>query len=319
MLVKSEFFSDRLAAWKDLPKSYLISGCFLLLFGLLAGFFLAAVYWSENSALPGPNNASLPVGIRICPEPQPKSAPAVQVFPIHKQDQANVVPEKKGEISVPGPENEAVHPALNGEALKAEGKLSGPVPEVAWREVLSKAGVPHHAKEGAEPVVEIGKAPLTAEAGPGVSGRGAENNAKQFPQKEMVDQNGIDKILATAEFRIYTTAKEDTLWRVAEKCYGSGYYFPVLMECNPSLQIYDMEAGTRVKIIKDNRLVQRLYNKITRLAGNELYFYYRVNEGDTFDSIAGKFYNKEGLAKRIEELNPHGELLPGKRIRIALE
>jgi nucleoid-associated protein YgaU len=147
----------------------------------------------------------------------------------------------------------------------------------------------------------------------------AEQDLKKNPQKEEVDEQGIEKILKTGEFRIYTTTKEDTLWRIAEKCYGSGYYFPVLMECNPSLHIYDMEGGTRVRILKDDRLVQRLYHKITRMAGDELVSYYRVLEGDTFESIARKFYNREGPAKRIKDLNPHGELLPGSRIKIALE
>ncbi len=286
MRVKSEFLGDGLAAWKKLPKSYLVLGLFLLLLGLFSGFFLSAVYRSDRSAFPKPDKEILPIGIRIFPEPERKRTSAVHVFPIEKPAPTTIGPEENHETPVAGPESGAVPPET---------------------------------KEGTEPVAEAVKEPLTIQAGTTVSGRVVDEDLKKISQKEIVDQEGIDKILATADFRIYTTAKEDTLWRIAEKCYGSGYYFPILMECNPSLHIYDMEGGIPVRILRDNRLVQRLYNKITRLIGNRLYFYYRVAAGDTFDSIARKFYNKEGQAERIKELNPHAELVPGSRIKIGLD
>ncbi len=286
MRVKSEFLGDRPAAWKNLPKSYLILGIFLLLFGFFSGLFLSAIYRPEKPAFRGPDKEILPVRIRIVPNPERKKAPAVQVSSVEKPVPTPIIPAENDETPVAGPESGAVPPET---------------------------------QDGTEPVAEAVKEPLTIGAGATVSGRVVEKDLKKISQKEIVDQEGIDKILATADFRIYTTAKEDTLWRIAEKCYGSGYYFPVLMECNPSLHIYGMEGGTPVRILKDKRLVQRLYQKITRLNGDQLYFYYRVVEGDTDESIARKFYNKEGPAKRIKELNPYAELVPGSRIKIGLD
>ena len=172
--------------------------------------------------------------------------------------------------------------------------------------------------KGEDPVLAVVKVLLTIEAGPGVSCRVAEKELKRTLQKEEVNQDETEEILETGDFRIYTTTKEDTLWHIAEKFYGSGSYFPVLMECNPSLNIFDMEKGIPVRILKDNLLALRLYRKITGMVGNRICFYYRVRKGDSFESIAGKFYNNEELAKRIREFNPHSELVPGKRIRIAL-
>ena len=286
MRVISQFLGDGLAVWKKLPKFYVVLGLFLLLFGLFSGFFLSAVYRSDRSVTRKPDKEIMPIGIRIIAEPERKRAPAVQVFPIEKPAPTPIAPAENQKNPVTGSETGAVPPET---------------------------------KEGTEPVAEAVKQPLTIQAGNTVSGRVVERDLKKVSQKEIVDQDGIDKILATADYRIYTTAKEDTLWRIAEKCYGSGYYFPVLLECNPSLHIYDMEGGTSVRILKNKRLVQRLYNKITRLIGDQLYLYYRVVEGDTFDSIARKFYNKEGQAERIKELNPHAELVPGSRIKIGLD
>ena len=294
--MKSEFLGDRLATWKELPRFYLILGVFLLLFGLCSGLFLAAIYRSDTPVLPGPDTELLPFGIRISPEPERKPAPTVQVDHLRKQEPAAVVQESDGVTSVEGPEKETVRPALNEPTNKLVEKSTNPVPGAVGEEV-----------------------PLKTEAVPSASGPVVEQDLKKIPQEGLVEQDGIDKILETGDFLLYTTTKEDTLWRIAEKCYGSGYYFPVLMECNPSLKIFDMEGGTQVRIFKGNRLAQRLYHKITRMVGNELCFYYRVMAGDTFESIAMKFYNKEGLGKRIKELNPYGELVPGRRIKVALD
>ncbi len=192
------------------------------------------------------------------------------------------------------------------------------VPETETNRAPEVVIHPHQEQEEAAVVLtENLEEPVTAETGSSVSGPVAEQASSSISQK-LVDQEGIDRILETADFQIYSSAKEDTLWRIAEKCYGSGYYFPVLIECNPFLNIYEMEEGTKVRICKDLSVAQRLYHKITRIDGEEVFYYYRVVEGDTFPSVAMKFYKEEGAAKRFKEDYPFDELVPGARIRIVL-
>jgi len=120
-------------------------------------------------------------------------------------------------------------------------------------------------------------------------------------------------------FRIYEATGEDTLWRISKKQYGSGFYFPVIMECNPGIRIYDVQKGMRLKIFKDPAMAEKLYNENVRIEGGRVYYDYKVLEGDTFESIALKFYKQGNMKNRIMDLNPHVKLRAGMRIKIALE
>ena len=121
------------------------------------------------------------------------------------------------------------------------------------------------------------------------------------------------------DFRIYETTEEDTLWRISKKEYGSGFYFPVIMECNSRIRIYHMEKGMRVRIFKDPAMAEKLYNENARIEGDRVYYDYKVLEGDTFGSIALKFYKQGNMKNRIMDLNPHVKLHAGMRIKIELE
>lgn len=121
------------------------------------------------------------------------------------------------------------------------------------------------------------------------------------------------------DFRIYETTEEDTLWRISKKEYGSGFYFPVIMECNPGIRIYHVQKGMRVRIFKDPAMAEKLYNENARIEGDRVYYDYKVLEGDTFGSIALKFYKQGNMKNRIMDLNPHVKLHAGMRIKIELE
>jgi hypothetical protein len=120
-------------------------------------------------------------------------------------------------------------------------------------------------------------------------------------------------------FRIYEATYEDTLWRISKKQYGAGFYFPVIMECNPGIRIYDVKKGVRVKIFKDPAMAEKLYNENARIEGDRTYYHYLVLEDDTFESIALKFYRQGYMKNRIMDLNPHVKLRAGMRIKIELE
>ena len=120
-------------------------------------------------------------------------------------------------------------------------------------------------------------------------------------------------------FQVYEATDDDTLWRISKKQYGSGFYFPVIMECNPGLRVYHVQKGIQVRIFKDPAMAEKLYNENACIEGDRVYYDYKVLEGDTFESIALKFYKQGNMKHRIMDLNPHVKLRAGMRIKIALE
>ena len=149
----------------------------------------------------------------------------------------------------------------------------------------------------------------------GFISEGAEKN-----QVEPSDFKEPSKPLEKVEtYSAYEVGENETLWRIAEKCYGSGFYFPVLMELNPGLGVYNLEKGERLKIFKDADRAEQLYHQIIHVAGKRVWYGYRVIKGDSFKGITAKLYGSEGTAKRIMRDNPHASFQPGERIRVELE
>lgn len=123
-----------------------------------------------------------------------------------------------------------------------------------------------------------------------------------------------------SDFFVYDAKDEDTLWRISRKYYGSGYYFPVLLEHNPHVGVYAVGEKVRIRILRDIGQVRQIYRRIVRKEGNIRYWIYTMSEGDTLESVAQKFFKttEEGREK-ILALNPGGPFYPGKKIRILLE
>lgn len=119
-------------------------------------------------------------------------------------------------------------------------------------------------------------------------------------------------------FTDYEATGDETLWRISKKCYGSGFYFPVLMELNSGLGVYNLEKGARLKIFRNAGRAEQFYHKIIRVAGKRVWYGYRVVKGDSFEGIAKKFYGPKGTTQRIMAENPHATLQPGERIEVEL-
>jgi len=134
---------------------------------------------------------------------------------------------------------------------------------------------------------------------------------------EKVDvRTGLD---GDSKFRTYRATEKDTLWDISQKHYGLGDYYPVLLEHNSHLGIYDIGDGIQIEILKDTAMARDIYKKITEKKGNSIYWYYTVAEGDTLRSVAGKFYKTKNMIKLIMDLNQELDLGPGQRIRILLK
>ncbi len=122
-----------------------------------------------------------------------------------------------------------------------------------------------------------------------------------------------------SKFLIYRATEKDTLWDISQKYYGLGDYYPVLLEHNSHLGIYDIGDGIQMKILKDTAMARDIYKKIIKKKGNSIYWYYTVAEGDTLRSVAGKFYKTKNMIKLITDLNQELDLSPGQHIRILLK
>lgn len=147
-----------------------------------------------------------------------------------------------------------------------------------------------------------------------------ENIKKQSVQVKALKKADIETDLAEdSKFWTYWATDKDTLWDISKKHYGSGDYYPVLLEHNCHLGIYDIGNGIQIKILKNTAIARNIYKKITGKKGNSRYWYYTVTEGDTLQSVAGKFYKTKNMIKLITDLNQELDLSPGHRIRILLK
>lgn len=138
---------------------------------------------------------------------------------------------------------------------------------------------------------------------------------ENLPEKPNTGSRPLKK----AGFWIYSAAEKDTLWDISKKYYGSGYYYPVILEYNSHLSIYQIGKGVRIKILKNGSQAKGIYRKITERKGNKLYWYYTVAEGDTLQSVARRFYKTKKMVEWITALNPLMHLHAGERIKIILE
>lgn len=120
-------------------------------------------------------------------------------------------------------------------------------------------------------------------------------------------------------FRIYHVKEGDTLWGIAERIYGSGRYYPVLLEHNPRLGIYGVASGCRLRILADPVLAGAVYERIVHRNVRGATWTYTVLADDTLRSIGNKFYANDDPVERILESNPDIRLLPGQSISIRLE
>ena len=152
-----------------------------------------------------------------------------------------------------------------------------------------------------------------------------------YVDKEGVDNRKVSAVESTGtkddreedagkgDFLVYHAKEDDTLWDISEQYYGSGYLYPVLLENNPNLGIYMIGEGVTVKVLKNRGSAEGLYNKITVKEGGNIYWYYTVKEGETFRSIAEKFYKSGAMARQLSDLNLDNRIQPGERIRILLK
>jgi LysM repeat protein len=164
---------------------------------------------------------------------------------------------------------------------------------------------------GPEVLTEEARTKSGADAGPGKS-----LNSRPPSSRRAEGQAGEQR---SDRFWIYQADEHDTLWGLAEKYYGQGRYYPVILEHNPGVGIYEIGRGITLTMVNDRQAVKKLLGEITERKGPRLFWYYTVVGGDTWNSIARRFYKTEDQLPQVTDLNPGLVIEPGARVKIALE
>ena len=128
-----------------------------------------------------------------------------------------------------------------------------------------------------------------------------------------VENNKDDRL-----FAFYQASDTDTLWGIAERFYGAGYLYPVLLEHNPELSILHVSKRDRIAILKDLKEARRIFQAITVYENKRLYWYYTVRSGDTPSNIKARYCTEQECLPATFESNLNAEIPLGKKVKIEL-
>lgn len=115
-------------------------------------------------------------------------------------------------------------------------------------------------------------------------------------------------------FKLYQAKEDDTLWDIARNLYGSGIFYPLLMEHNPDARVYGIGSRTSLRYLCDRALAPSLYREIIGRDQNRPYWKYRVRPGDTREDIIKRYCLNE-----IDCLVEDKPLNPGMTMGVFLE
>lgn len=118
---------------------------------------------------------------------------------------------------------------------------------------------------------------------------------------------------------LYNAADDDTFWDIAEKYYGNGAYYPVLLEHNPHAGIYNIGRGVTLNILENKDNAGKLYKKIIIRKNGNFFWRYSVINGDTPQTIFKKYYKKGRIKSGIPTIAKNRKLKTGEKILILLE
>lgn len=148
------------------------------------------------------------------------------------------------------------------------------------------------------------------------------------PVSRPLPESPIDTVDAATEpsnpaamgyaFHVYRATDTDTLWGIARRFYGAGYYYPVVLYHNPELSIYRMSQKDRINLLKDADRARQIYKEITVFEENRRYWLYTARPGDTPVSIKMRYCPGKSCLPSSLDAEPRVRIRPGRKIKIQL-
>ena len=147
---------------------------------------------------------------------------------------------------------------------------------------------------------------------------GTKPSAGQFSSASEIKTATRSSQAADNAFDYYQATDTDTLWNMAQRFYGAGHFYPVLLEHNPDLSIYQVSRNDRIAILKDVKEAKRIYRSITLLEDKRLFWYYTVRSGDTPLVIKTRYCPEQTCLPSTFDATLNGQLHPGTKVKIQL-
>ncbi len=119
-------------------------------------------------------------------------------------------------------------------------------------------------------------------------------------------------------FYYYPSQGHETLWSIAKRHYGNGVFYPLLLEYNPGLGIYNDSGSKSLKILKDRKKATAQLRALIVKTDEGSLLRYRVAPGDRWSVLSKRFYGNGTQTARLIALNDNAPLTVDTRILIPL-
>ncbi|MCI5143374.1 MAG: hypothetical protein D3909_16960 [Candidatus Electrothrix sp. ATG1] len=115
---------------------------------------------------------------------------------------------------------------------------------------------------------------------------------------------------------LYLVKETDTLWGLAERFYGDGKYYPVIMEQNPRLVISDIHDEEGLRFLNDRTLLKDMYQRRIEWRDGLTLWKHQVRAGETRQAIEERFAAPGASGRVLYEKEP--DIRPGAIVRVIL-
>ncbi len=115
---------------------------------------------------------------------------------------------------------------------------------------------------------------------------------------------------------LYLIKETDTLWDLAERFYGDGKYYPVIMEQNPGLVISNIHDEEILRLFNERTVLEDIYKRRIEWRDGFVLWKHKVGAGETRQSIERRFASPGSSGRVFYEKVP--SLHPGATVRIIL-
>ncbi|MCI5124833.1 MAG: hypothetical protein D3925_10230 [Candidatus Electrothrix sp. AR5] len=115
---------------------------------------------------------------------------------------------------------------------------------------------------------------------------------------------------------LYLVKETDTLWGLAERFYGDGKYYPVIMEQNPGLVISNIDDEESLRFFNERSVLKDIYKRRIEWQDGLVLWKHKVRVGETRKSIEHRFASPGFSGRVFYEETP--SIDPGATVRIIL-